>query len=407
MPGRTFEWPAWAEYTAPGSGSTKASDPDFWATKQAIISQYGADALRKSWLTVCQELEKVTDEIAAKRTSIIQTLDAATLLGTGFTQAQKREVKSVGAFVVRRVIPRGEAEQHYQNLRQYVANNRGQIQGWSKETPSMLMLYDSPTQNALRAHPNQLRLQRLLNGLWHDATGSTSPDPLVYYDGVRDRPPGQKFLGLGPHIDAGSLCRWSDEAYRECYDRIFSGQPELHDCYDLGRRQAANQELYPSIAHSSVFRSFQGWTALTRAAPSEGTLLVYPNVATAVAYVLLRPFFKPPGNPAEVMDASKWTLDESTDWFPGTFKPDSQRLSRTSHPHLRLEECLVHVPEMEPGDTVWWHADVRCDFQLCENALILTLPRYAMQSIHFTSGTRMPLSCTLLLALPPQTIQLM
>jgi len=185
----------------------------------------------------------------------------------------------------------------------------------------------------------------------------------VYHDGVRDRPPKQEFLGLGPHIEAGSLCRCSDEAYRKCYDNIFSGQPALHDCYDLGLRQATNQELYPSIAHSSVFRSFQGWMALTRAAPNEGTFLLYPNVATVVAYVMLRPFFKAPANPADIMDASRWTLDDSSGWFPGTFKTESQRLSRSSHPHLRLEECLVHVPRMEPGDTIWWHADVGCVLQ--------------------------------------------
>ncbi|KXH27581.1 hypothetical protein CSAL01_00748 [Colletotrichum salicis] len=138
---------------------------------------------------------------------------------------------------------------------------------------------------------------------------------------------------------------------------MFSGKPEMHDPYDLSLRKAANQELYPGVAHSSLSRSFQGWAALTRTAPSEGTLLVYPNVASVVAYMVLRPFFKPPVDSANVIDASKWTLDESG-YFPGTVKTQSQRLGRSSHPHLRLEECLIHVPKMEPVDTVWWHTDV-------------------------------------------------
>lgn len=46
--------------------------------------------------------------------------------------------------------------------------------------------------------------------------------------------------------------------------------------------------------------------------------------------------------------------------FPGTFKRQSQRLRRTSHPHLRLQECMVHVPALQSGDTFWWHADVSC-----------------------------------------------
>ncbi|KAF9874293.1 hypothetical protein CkaCkLH20_08276 [Colletotrichum karsti] len=356
MPGQVREWPVWAEYAE--QGATESKDTDFLNTKKTIISHYGAASLRKSWVEVCKKLETVTEEIISKGHGIIPTLDAAELLERGFTNEQRAEVKRVGSFVVRGLIPKSEATQHYADLKQYVADNKGKIQGWPAETPSMLMLYDSPTQNALRAHPNQLKLQRMLNELWHDASHETSPDPLVYYDGIRDRPPRQDFLGLGPHIDAGSLCRWADKTYREVYDNIFSGKPDSHDCYDLGLRKAANQELYPGIAHSSVFRSFQGWTALTRAAPNEGTLLVYPNVATVMSYVMLRPFFAPPSDPTDTMDATKWTLDDSTSWFPGTFKTESQRLSRSSHPHLRLEECLVHVPKMEPGDTVWWHTDV-------------------------------------------------
>ena len=58
------------------------------------------------------------------------------------------------------------------------------------------------------------------------------------------------------------------------------------------------------------------------------------------------------------MDASKWTFDPTTPWFPGTFRAESQRLSVTSHPHLRLRDCLIHIPQMKPGDTVWWHADM-------------------------------------------------
>ncbi|KAH7171318.1 hypothetical protein EDB81DRAFT_837801 [Dactylonectria macrodidyma] len=355
MPGQVRHWPAWPEFTK--QRALEAEDPDFLTAKKAVVAQYGADALKQSWIAVCKELKTVTDEIAAKGQSIIPILNATELLQNGFTDEQKAKVKAIGSFVVQGVLPETEATAHYANLRIYVTDNKDKINGWPKESPSMLMLYDSPTQNAIRAHPNHLRLQRMLNELWHDSTAETAPEPLIYLDGARDRPPKQVFLGLGPHIDAGSLCRWADPTYRESYGHILAGKPELHDPYDLGARKNANQELYPGLAHSSVFRSFQGWTALTKAAPREGSLLIYPNVSTAIAYVLLRPFFTPPSQPEDVMDAEKWTLDESSGWFPGTFKTESQRLSRSSHPHLRLEECLVHMPRVNPGDTVWWHAD--------------------------------------------------
>ncbi|KAK1995203.1 DUF1479-domain-containing protein [Colletotrichum falcatum] len=265
--------PAWDEYTE--QGETESKDTDFANAKKSIIAHYGAEALTKSWLAVCQRLETVTEETISKGCGMVPVLDAADLLGNGFTGEKKAEAKRIGSFVVRGLVGKSEAIQHCTDLRKYVADNKGKIQGWPAESPSMLMLYDSPVQNALRGNPNHLRLQRLLNELWHNFDEETSSEPLVYYDGIRDRPPRQDFLGLGPHVDAGSLCRWADET-----------------------------------------------------------------------------------DPADMMDASKWTLDDTTSWFPGTFKTESQRLSRSSHPHLRLDECLVHIPKMEPGDTVWWHTDV-------------------------------------------------
>lgn len=356
MPAPVREWPAWEEYSQETAVSVK--DPEFLAVKKAIIAEYGNDALRKSWIKVCRELKIITDEIVDKGNRIIPTIETSEILQNGFTTTQKSEIRRIGAFVCRGTISEEETTSLYKDLKQYIMNNKESIQAWPKESPSMFMLYDSPTQNTLRSHPNHLKLQRTLNEVWHDSSVETSPDPLVYLDGVRDRSPGQEFLGLGPHIDAGSLCRWASPSYRKVYESIFSGKPEDHDPYNLGLRKDADQELYKGIAHSSVMRTFQGWTALTPTAPREGTIMVYPNVKTVIAYMLLRPFFIPPPRPIDIMDAEKWALDDSTGWFPGTTKPNSQRLSRSSHPHLRLEECLLYMPKVSPGDTVWWHCDV-------------------------------------------------
>ncbi|KAM0553202.1 hypothetical protein ACHAPJ_007489 [Fusarium lateritium] len=315
MPGPIREWPAWPEYTIAGAASSK--DAEFLAIKKAIIAEYGADVLRKSWIKVCEELKSITDEIIEKGNKIIPSFDTPQVLDHGFSSTQQDEIKRIGAFVCRNTIPRDEATGLYSDLKKFVADNKGSIQAWPKESPSMLVLYNSPTQNTLRSHPNHLKLQRRLNELWRYSTEDTSPEPLVYLDGIRDRAPGQPFLGLGPHIDAGSLCRWGDPTYRKVYDNIFSGRPEDHDAYDLAARRDANQELYKGSAHSTVLRTFQGWTALTPTAPREGTIMVYPNLRSVIAYLLLRPFFSPPQDPNDIMDAERWTLDESTGWFPG------------------------------------------------------------------------------------------
>jgi hypothetical protein len=203
-----------------------------------------------------------------------------------------------------------------------------------------------------------LRLQRELNSWWHDDndTPATSPDPLAYADAVRIRAPGVPFTGLGPHMDAGSMCRWVDPAYRKVYEKIFSGNPELHDYYDMSTRKSANQSIFDPGWHSTVLRSFQGWTALTGTGKGRGSLLLYPDVKNEIAYMLLRPFFSPPEDGC--LDPTKWKFDAESSWFPGTFKNDSQYASPSSHPHVKMRECMVHIPDMRPGDTLWWHSDM-------------------------------------------------
>ncbi|KIW54106.1 hypothetical protein PV05_06490 [Exophiala xenobiotica] len=354
MPGKLLSWPDWPEFTA----SKAERGDDLVGYKKAIVDKYGKDALVQSWLRVCKELESVTDSIAELGSSAIPEIQFQDIFA--LTPEQKTKLKDTGCFVVRNVFSEAQADEWFQNLKEYVAANRSSIGGWPAETPFILNLYYSPTQIAARSHPNQLRLSEELNSWWHDDTGTTSPEPLSYADGVRIRPPGIPFRGLGPHIDAGSLCRWADPVYQSFYSAVFSGHPELLDIYDLTMRKDANQAMFPGSAHSRVFRSFQGWTALTSAGPGEGSLMLYPNVKWTIAYLLLRPFFRAPDSDSEedVRDAGKWTFDPETPWFPGTFRADSQLLSPSSHPHLRLRECMVGIPKMNPGDTVWWHADM-------------------------------------------------
>jgi hypothetical protein len=270
-------WPAWPEF-----GDTSLDgleDPDFLAVKQAIFAEYGVQKLTQSWLATCKELQQVTDEIIGNR-DIIPVFSGPDLLQTGFTDEQISKVKRTGCFVVKEVVPKDETTELYTSLNEYISDNRAQIKGWPEESPSMLMLYDSPVQNAIRAHPNQLQLQRMLNELWHGKSEATSTEPLIYLYGIRDRPPQQPFLGLGPHVDAGSLCRWADPAYRRVYDRIFGGEPDKHDPWDLRIRVDAKLDLFPGPAHSTILRTFQGWTALTRTAPNEGTILCLTYVPT-------------------------------------------------------------------------------------------------------------------------------
>lgn len=120
-----------------------------------------------------------------------------------------------------------------------------------------------------------------------------------------------------------------------------------------------------SLNKCSVFRTWQGWLAMSNTGPKEGTLRLFPDVLVSNAYLLLRPFFNPVAplesfaDPADFLAASNWTFDNSAPDFPG-IQPmggafGGQRLNADSHPHMRLSEAMVSVPRVNPGDMVFWH----------------------------------------------------
>ncbi|KAI1370207.1 hypothetical protein F4677DRAFT_438998 [Hypoxylon crocopeplum] len=345
-------WPNWPEF------STEGAELDQYNLdlKRSIIDQYGEGNLKSSWLKVCEKLAEVTADISRDGTKLIPDLPFSEIMS--LSTERRAEITSRGCCVVRGVIPEEEASKWFAELKTFIKENEGSssVSTWPHGHP-FLRLYYTPTQMRARSHPNQLAIQRILNSLWHDSTNETSSEPLTYCDAFKIRVPGIPFLGLPPHIDAGSLCRWADPTYRKVYDAVFSGRPSELDLYNLGTRKGANQAMFNAGAQSSVLRTFQGWTAITPLKHDEGGMLIYPNVETAVAYVLLRPFLKEPTD-GDVMDASKWTLDTESGWFPGTFRDKSQMASISSHPHLRLRDCMVHLPSLRPGDTVWWHSDM-------------------------------------------------
>ena len=67
-----------------------------------------------------------------------------------------------------------------------------------------------------------------------------------------------------------------------------------------------------------MFRTFQGWLALSETGPNEGTLQIFPNVMLSNAYTILRPFFAPKeGVDPESFDPNDWQLGASL--RPSTF----------------------------------------------------------------------------------------
>ena len=207
--------------------------------------------------------------------------------------------------------------------------------------PQIFGLYWSKAQSEIRHSKEMETVKKWLNNLWnYNYEGKNVFDPnreLVYADRVRRREPGDDTLGLSPHCDAGSIERWTDKAYQKIYNDIFSDNFENFNPYDARYRDETIEFESPAVAH--VFRTFQGWTALTEQGPNDGTLQLIP-IAKGMSYVLTR---------AVLDDVPENELCGSK---------AGKALSINEKYHSLLLEGLISIPKMNPGDTIWWHPDV-------------------------------------------------
>ena len=148
---------------------------------------------------------------------------------------------------------------------------------------------------------------------------------------------GDKSLGLSPHMDHGTVERWIDPGYQQIYDDVLAGDWRRFDPFDATHRLKSRE--IPSPAVCSVFRTYQGWTALTRQGPRDGTLQLIP-IADGISYVLLRALQE----------------DVAEDDLCGASPGRALGVSQKWHPELMAG--LVSIPEVQPGDTAWWHPDI-------------------------------------------------
>ncbi|KAK4330588.1 DUF1479 domain protein [Rhodotorula toruloides] len=327
-------------------------EPRFGELKKALWT----DGLIESWRTVLSALEERTEEIKEKGTQIVPQVDFRDIQA-GLSPSLKDEIKRVGTVVVHGAVPTVEAEGWKRQIQSYIAENRTLARGFPNDNPQVWEIYNSVAQTQARTHPGLLETQKTLLGFFH-TTDDSSPvsvnTPISYFDRLRIRFPGDSVFALGCHIDGGSLERWEDPGFRQCWREILRGGPDphlRHDPWDLTPRLNARTDLYNGAGACSAFRMFQGWTALSTTAPGEGTLQVFPDVNLATSYLILRPFFRERRGREGKLGFDDWEVDLESTAFP-------QELSHQTHPHLRLTETMVSVPQVVPGSQVYWHCDV-------------------------------------------------
>ncbi|KAL5338366.1 hypothetical protein BJX70DRAFT_398698 [Aspergillus crustosus] len=285
-------------------------EEEFAQLKRDLVKEYGEENLRRGWLEVTSALAQETEIISSKGSSIIPVVQIDQL--DKLSQETIDEIKHRGAVVFRNVLSRKHAQELRSDLDKYLRDNEDGIPARPEQNPWLFEYFFSPVQHKVRKNLNNLKAQRFLNSLWTGyAPDEASPEPLVYADCLRHRRPGGFSSTVQPHIDAGSLDRWADENYRRFYDPVFKGTPLSYGPFNTQKRILANQAKFPRKSQSTVFRSFQGWTALSSSGAEFGrsSLAIFPNLKLAQAYVLLRPFFKPlEEEGADASDPATWVV---------------------------------------------------------------------------------------------------
>src|SRR5580698_9424365 len=207
--------------------------------------------------------------------------------------------------------------------------------------PQIYGIYWSRPQVEARQSEALTRVRVFLNQLWQaESEGKRHFDASetpAYADRIRRRPAGSASLGLSPHVDGGSVERWLDGNFRNVYRHVFSGDWKKYNAFDAAWRPDVQEVSSPAVC--SMFRTFQGWTALTRQGQGDGTLQLIP-IADAMVYVLLR---------ALQNDVPE---DDLCGALPG------RALSVNQQYHSPLIKALSSIPQMEPGYTIFWHCDV-------------------------------------------------
>ena len=333
--------------------------------KQALREQIGDVQQLFDQLSarISERVEEIK-AIKARGESVWPQLNYADIAKGRVTEAQRALIKRRGCVVIKGHFPREQALGWDRAMLDYLAENRfdevykgpgdsffGTLDA---SRPEIYPIYWSQAQMQARQSDEMAAAQSFLNRLWRfESEGRTwfNPDiSVIYPDRIRRRPPGTTSKGLGAHTDSGALERWLLPAYQRVFANVFNGKLDQYDPWDAAHRTEVEEYTVENTTKCSVFRTFQGWTALSDMIVGQGLLHVVP-IPEAMAYILLRPLLD---------DVPE---DELCGVAPGRVLPVSEKW------HPLLMEALSSIPPLEAGDSVWWHCDVIHSVAPVENQL--------------------------------------
>jgi Protein of unknown function (DUF1479) len=255
-----------------------------------------------------------------------------------------------GCMIVRGHFEREQALDWDRSIQDYVEGNRffENYRGAGDDffasvdsKPEIYPIYWSRAQMEARQSERMTNVQRFLNSLWtSNVDGVEWFDPerdSMYPDRIRRRPPGTTSAGLRTHMDAGTLDLWMTRENQRAFHHLFDGTVEQFDPWSAAHRTTGPQ--FVGTTKTSVFRTFQGWTALSDMDHDQGVLQSIP-IVDVMAYLMLRPLL------ADVPDDDLCGVQVGRA-FPAT-----------ENWHAPLMPALAGIPDVRAGDSAWWHSDL-------------------------------------------------
>ena len=259
-----------------------------------------------------------------------------------------------GCVVVRNSFDRDVATRWNNGIAEYLEDNhyytKLQSDMQSSEAtrgahPQILDIYWSKAQIEARQSPRMVAVKAALNSLWQtQQDGASLFNPNVdctYADRLRIREPGDSSLSLTPHVDGGSVEGWfEDSSAYAIHEPLLSGNWQNYNPFNAAHRVNTTHNI--STSACSMFRTYQGWTALSTQGANAGTLQLVPTVR-GLAWIFLRSL------QSDVIDNEGSNTAYATPGVALCLKPDL---------HLQLLDAMCSIPQMHAGDSVWWHQEV-------------------------------------------------
>lgn len=185
-------------------------DPSLLTLKKEIAPK-DPSVLNNAYERLIKSFEQETPEIKEKGSSVIPQVEFEEIQANNgrFPPHIDAQIRQRGCVVVRNVIPEQEARGYKEQIKSYIGNHPGQIEGFPKNDPQVWEVYWSQSQVAARSHPRFETTTLALNQLWHaqdDAVIDLTKN-LGYCDRLRIRKPGDHSFALQEHIDSGSIER--------------------------------------------------------------------------------------------------------------------------------------------------------------------------------------------------------